>query len=144
MPRVEIELPERFLFRTELPLRIDDINYGGHLGNDAVLSLVHEARVRFFREHGWRELAIEGTVGIILVDAALMYRAEGTYGMTLAIEVAAADVRSRGCDLLYRLADASTGQEIARAKTGVAFFDYTSRRVVSMPRSFRSVVAPGS
>ncbi len=44
MPRVELELPERFQFVTEIPLRITDINYGGHLGNDALLSLLHEAQ----------------------------------------------------------------------------------------------------
>ena len=46
MARVEIELPEQFPFATEIPIRISDINYGNHLGNDAVLSLAQEARVR--------------------------------------------------------------------------------------------------
>jgi 4-hydroxybenzoyl-CoA thioesterase len=140
MARVEIELPGRFLFTTELPVRIGDVNYGGHLGNDAVLSLVQEARVRFFHAHGWTELDVCG-VGIVLVDAALVYRAEGTWGMVLRIEVAAADVRSRGCDLLYRVSDVATGREVARVKTGLVFFDYAARKVVAMPAPFRAVVA---
>jgi acyl-CoA thioester hydrolase len=144
MARVEIDLPDRFLFRTEIPLRIGDINYGGHLGNDAVLSIVHEARVRFLAGHGWSELDVEHGVGMILADAALVYRAEGLYGMTLAVELAAADVRTRGCDLLYRLTDAATGREIARAKTGVLFFDYAARKLATMPKAFRAVVEPAS
>jgi len=47
MSRVRFKLPDRFLFTTEIPLRVSDINYGGHLGNDAVLSLAQEARMRF-------------------------------------------------------------------------------------------------
>jgi 4-hydroxybenzoyl-CoA thioesterase len=141
MARVEIELPERFLFTTQIPIRIGDINYGGHLGNDAVLAIAQEARMRFLRGHGWTELDLGG-VGLILADAAVVYRAEGLYGMVLDVKVAAADLRSRGCDLLYQLADAATGQEIARVKTGLLFFDYATRKVVAMPEAFRRAIEP--
>jgi acyl-CoA thioesterase FadM len=143
VPRVEIDLPERFLFETEIPIRIGDVNYGGHLGNDAVLSIAHEARVRFFAAHGWSELDVGGP-GILLADAAVIYRAEGSWGMRLAVAIAAADLRSRGLDLLYRLTDGATGREIARVKTGILFFDYAARKVVSMPPAFREVVEGAS
>jgi acyl-CoA thioesterase FadM len=143
MARVEIELPERFLFRTEIPIRIGDINYGGHLGNDAVLAIAQEARVRFLREHGWTELDLGG-VGLIMTDVAAVYRAEGHYGMVLTVQIAAADVRTRGCDLLYLLSDAATGREIARMKTGLLFFDYATRKVSVMPAAFRRVVEPAA
>lgn len=140
MARIEIELPGVFLFRTEVPIRISDVNYGNHLGNDAVLALAQEARCRWLASHGWGELAIEG-VGIVVADAAVVYRAEGKYGMTLAIELAVADVRSRGLDVLYRMTDLATGAEIARAKTGILFFDYAARRVATMPEAFRRAIA---
>lgn len=123
-------------------MRIGDVNYGGHLGNDAVLSLVHEARVRFLARHGFTELDVAGP-GLIMVDAAVVYRAEGVWGMTLRVEVAVADLRTRGCDLLYRLTDAATGTEIARAKTGIVFFDYAARRVVHVPEAFRAACGGG-
>lgn len=137
MARVEIPLPERFPFSTELPIRVTDLNYGGHLGNDAVLSLVHEARVRFLASHGWKELDVAGA-GIIMSDAAVVYRAEGFYGMVLRLEVAVDDLRTRSCDLVYRLTDVATGKEVARAKTGILFFDYAAKRVVSTPEPFRA------
>ena len=136
MARVQIELPEAFAFTTEIPIRITDVNYGGHLGNDAVLSLAHEARVRLFASHGWTEMDVTGR-GIIMVDAAVVYRTEGAWGMVLRVDVAVTDLQSRGCDLVYRLSDAATGKEIARAKTGIVFFDYGARRVVHMPEAFR-------
>jgi acyl-CoA thioester hydrolase len=143
MARIEIALPERFLFTTEIPIRIGDVNYGGHLGNDAALAIAHEARVRFLAAHGWTELDLAG-VGILMVDAALVYRAEGRWGMVLRVEVGAADVRTRDCDLVYRLSDAASGAEVARARTGIVFIDPASRRLVRMPDALRAVlgVAP--
>ena len=59
MPRIKLDLPKNFHFTTEIPLRISDINYGGHLGNDSVLSILHESRVRFLMEHGYSEFNVE-------------------------------------------------------------------------------------
>jgi acyl-CoA thioester hydrolase len=142
MARVEIELPETFLFRTEIPVRIGDINYGGHLGNDAVLAIAQEARCRFLAAHGLTELDVGG-VGLVMADAAVVYRAEGRYGMVLAVELAPADVRSRGCDLFYRLTDAATGEEIARVKTGLLFFDYAARKIARMTDALRAAIGAG-
>jgi acyl-CoA thioester hydrolase len=141
MARVEIDLPTAFLFETEIPIRISDVNYGGHLGNDAVLAIAQEARVRFLGAHGWGELDVDG-VGILMVDAAVIYAAEGRHGMTLRVRIAAADVRSRGLDLVYEMADVATGREIARVKTGLVSFDYRARKVVALPPRFRALVAP--
>jgi acyl-CoA thioesterase FadM len=143
MARVEIELPDTFAFSTEIPVRIDDLNYGNHLGNDSVLTLAQEARVRLLARHGWGELDVAGA-GLIQVDAAIVYRAEGRYGMVLRVEVAVAEVRTRGCDFLFRLSDAASGKEIARVKTGVVFFDYAARKVVHTPEAFRAVFAPAA
>jgi acyl-CoA thioester hydrolase len=68
MGRITIDWPQSFHFSTEVPVRIDDIDYGGHLGNDALLSILQEARVQMLKRHGWTELDIEGT-GLIMSDA---------------------------------------------------------------------------
>ena len=140
MARVEIALPERFAFATELPIRVDDLNYGAHLGNDRVLTLVHEARVRWLRSHALSELDVGDGVGLILADAAVIYRAEGKLGQVLRIELGAGEVRTRAFELVYRLGDAATGQEIALAKTGVLCFDYRTRRVTSLPAALKAAL----
>ncbi len=136
MPRIKFDLPDKFHFSTEIPVRIGDINYNDHLGNDAVLTLVHEARMRFFRKNGWTELDIEG-VDIIMADAAIMFKSEAFYGDDLTIEVAVSDMSDIGCDILYRLTKKQNGNEVARVKTGIVFFDYKSRKPVRMPEAFR-------
>jgi acyl-CoA thioester hydrolase len=138
MARVKLELPENFLFTTEIGVRISDINYGGHVGNDSILSMIHEARVRFLEEYGYSEINIEGP-GIIMVDSVIVYKSEGFYGDILECAVTISDCRKSGCDFVYRLTNRDTGKEIARAKTGIVFFDYEKRRVVEMPEKFKGV-----
>jgi len=142
MARVHIELPQPVLFTTELPVRIDDINYGAHLGNDAVLSLAQEARLRFIVSRGFTNELDIGGVGLVMADAMVAYRAEGHYGMVLKVELGAADVRTRSFELLYRMTDVASGVEIARVKTGMLWFDYATRKVVKMPEAFQRALAP--
>ena len=139
MPRIKLDLPEKFPFTTEIPLRITDINYGGHLGNDAVLGIVQEARVQFLRRHGFTEADVGGA-GIIMTDAVIVYKAEAFYGDVLVVEVAIQDLQSVGCDFVFRLTRKDSGKELARAKTGIAFFDYSRRRVVEVPAAFRTAL----
>jgi 4-hydroxybenzoyl-CoA thioesterase len=131
--RIRIDLPHPLPWTTELQVRIGDINYGGHLGNDAVLALIHEARVRFLQTLGFSERDVAGS-GIIMVDAAIQYRSEAFHGESLTVGVGIASLHATGCDLVYRL-DCS-GRVVALAKTGLAFFDYATRRPVRVPEPF--------
>ncbi len=135
MARTRLDLPSAFLFSTDIDVRISDVNYGGHLGNDAVLALLHEARMRFLNSMGYSEKDIEGAA-IIMTDAVIVYKAEGFYGDPLTIDVAVVDLQAGTCDFVYRVRNRTSGIEIARAKTGIAFFDYEHRRVVPAPDEF--------
>lgn len=135
MPRVKLDLPEHFMFQTRVKVRISDINYGGHLGNDAVLSIMHEGRMQFMAWLGFAELDVEG-LGIILADSVVVYKSEAFHGDDLTVEVTAEEFNKYGCDLFYRLSNRHSGVEVARAKTGVVFFDYEARKVAAVPPAF--------
>lgn len=135
MARLDIALPESFLFETVIDVRISDINYGGHMGNDAVLRLAHEARLRFFQSLGYTELNVEG-LGIIIADAAIKYGAEAFHGDKLVFQLGVMDRNPYGFDLTYLAKHADTGKEITRLKTGIVFFDYALRRPAHMPDNF--------
>lgn len=139
MTRVKLELPASFPFFAELTVQIGDINYGGHLGNDAVLRLAHEARIQYLKSIGYTELNIEG-VGIIMTDAVVVFKSEAFHGDRLRIGVATANLQAGTFDFIYHITNSETGVEIARSKTGIAFFDYTARRVVPMPENFKAQV----
>jgi acyl-CoA thioester hydrolase len=140
MARMTLELPAHFLFSTDLAVRISDINYAGHLGNDAIISLIHEARLRFLKAHNFTELDIDG-FGLIMADLTILFKAEAFHGEILTIEVGVQDVTKCGFDFVYRITSKETGKEVARAKTEMLFFDYEKRRVVGVPKGFKSVFA---
>jgi len=139
MPRIKIVIPDKFIYHTEIPIRITDINYGGHLGNDSLLSIIHEARVRFLNHLGYSESDVQG-VGIIMIDSSIQYKSEGFYGDELIVEVAVNDFSGIGCDIVYRLTNKKSNKEIAVAKTGIVFFDYEKRKTSSVPLEFEKKI----
>lgn len=136
MARIKIDLPGTYDFSTTIPVRITDINYGGHLGNDSLLSVVHEARLQFLYAMGYSELDIEGR-SIIMADAAAVYKAEIFYGDVLRIDIAVTDMQRMNCDIVYLISNNETQKEVARVKTGIVFFDYRERKPVAIPDLFR-------
>ncbi|MFZ2123676.1 MAG: thioesterase family protein [Rhodoferax sp.] len=140
MARIQIRLPSQFAFSTDLTLYQSHINYGGHLDNALLLSLVSEARVRFFKLLGYTELNVEG-VGIVVSDAALQYRSEAFHGEVMVLRMGAADLGRKGFDMVWSMNEKSTQREVARGKTGIVFFDYETRKVVPMPDALRDKLA---
>ncbi|OGV35295.1 MAG: thioesterase [Lentisphaerae bacterium GWF2_45_14] len=140
MARIKLEVPEKFIFSTQIDVRISDINYGGHLGNDSVLSIIHEARMRFLRSVGFSETDIGDNCGLIMGDAAIVFKAEAFYGDKLEIKIAIQDMAALGFDMFYLITKVDSGQETCRAKTGMVFFDYASKKVRKAPEQFLSAV----
>lgn len=132
MARVKIALPPFFSFTTQLPVRITDLNYGAHLGNDALLSLLHEARVQFLAHLGTAEFNAATQLGFIMADVAIEYKAEAFYGDVLHFEVGANDLSKYGFDIVYQIKN-QAGREVARAKTGMLAFDYNTRKLRVLP-----------
>ena len=106
------------------------------LGNDAVLSILHESRIRLLMEHGYSEFNVEG-VGIIMTDSAIVYKSEAFYGESLRIQIAVQDFSKYGCDIYYLVRERESGREIVKAKTGIAFFNYEERKLAAVPEKFQ-------
>jgi acyl-CoA thioester hydrolase len=130
MARIRIELPEQFIFSTKIAIRITDINYGGHVGNDTILTLIHEARVQFLKHFGYEELNVEGT-SLIMSDAAIEFKNELFYGDKITAFVTANNFSRVGFDLVYKLTRNDTS--VAHAKTAMICYDYKLKKVVSLP-----------
>ncbi|HMP91009.1 MAG TPA: thioesterase family protein [Kiritimatiellia bacterium] len=140
MARVKIDLPENWLFQTEIPIRVTDINYGNHMGNDAFLGILHEARMRWLAGYGWTELIFD-PVGLIMIDVAVKFKTEAHYGDVLTVSLAAVDWTRLGFDLVYCATNARS-QEVGRAQSGFVFFDYQKKKVCPVPEEFRTRFAP--
>jgi acyl-CoA thioesterase FadM len=138
MARIKIELPEKFSFSCNIPVRITDINYGGHAGNDAILSIIHEARMQFLQHFGWTEMNLAGA-GLIMTDVAIEFKNELFYGEKVMASVTAGEFSKVGFELFYKLEKEENGiqKNVALAKTGMLCFDYTKKKIIPLPEEAR-------
>ena len=135
MARIKIDLPNKFLFSTNIPVRITDVNFGGHVGNDTILSLVHEARAQFFTHCGYTELDFAGT-GTIMSDVAIEYKNQTYYGDSILASVAVGEITKVAFDLFYKLEKRSADGKlvaVAFAKTWMVCYDYDLKKVAAIP-----------
>ncbi len=132
MARIKLSLPENFAFTTLIPIRITDLNYGGHVGNDTVLTLLHEARMQFLKHFGYEELNLEGT-SLIMSDAAIEFKSELFYGDVVRAYVTAGNFSKVGFDIYYKLVTESQHKTAALAKTGMVCYDYTNKKITAVP-----------
>ena len=128
MTRIVFDLPPHFGFATEVQVYISHVNQGGHLDNAQLLSLVSEARVRFFHALGWREGHVGGAA-IVVGDMLAQYKSEAFHGETLRVQMTPAEFNRYGFDLVFCMTETVSGREVARGKTGIVFIDRESRRV---------------
>ena len=135
MPRTKLVLPEHFSFTTEIPVRITDLNYGGHVGNDSILSLLHESREQFLRSHDYREMDLAG-VGLIMSDVTIEFKNELFYGDILRASVTASEFYRVGFDLYYKL-EKKLGDKwvtVSTARTGMVCYDYALKKLAAVPK----------
>ncbi len=134
MARIKIELPSSFFFHIKIPVRITDLNYGGHVGNDTILSIIHEARVAFLYWNNYTEKDMGGT-GLIMGDVAIAFKNELFYGDELTVSVAISELSRSTFDFLYKLEKETGGKkmDVAHAKTGMVCFDYNKRKITAIP-----------
>ena len=142
MARIKIEIPEKIIGTYIIPIRIADINYGNHVGNDAFVSIIHEARMQWLQQYGYTELQIEG-IGLIMSDLALEFKNESFYGDIVEVRLGAAEISRVGFELYYQLFAKRNTETIllANAKTGMVCFDYDTNKVVSIPEKLKTILA---
>lgn len=138
MARVNLELPANFPYTTDIAVHISEINFARHVGADGMLALIHEARISFLKNYGYGEMDVEG-LGIIIADSVVLYKSEAFHGDVLEVSIAVGDFNRYGCDIFYRLTNRRTGREVARAKTGILFFDYQKREKSEVPSKFKKL-----
>jgi acyl-CoA thioesterase FadM len=136
--RVKLQFPEPAVFQTQIPVRISDINYGAHVGNDSVLSILHEARMQYLQSMGYTEMNVGGC-SLIMADSAIQYKGESFYGDVLQVEVKAINLSAVSFDLFYRVQTQRNGEWclVVLAKTGMICFDYHLRKICEMPEVLR-------
>jgi acyl-CoA thioester hydrolase len=143
MARIAIDLPDKFLFSTSIAVRVSDLNYGGHVGNDSILTIMQDARILFYRKLGYQnEISFDGPVGQIIADSAVQYKSEAFLGDVLVIAIGVGEFWKCGFDLFYLITEEKTGRVVAKGKTGIVCFDYSVHKKAHIPESLKQKLNP--
>lgn len=129
------------MFNTILEVRIYDINYGNHLGHDSLVSLFHEARVRFLKNFGYTELNING-FGILVTNLVVNYLDETFYADKIIIDIGIDNISKTSFELIYQATNHASNKIIARALTTITFYDYEKAKIAKIPQEFLKLMKP--
>lgn len=141
MARIKIEIPEKTIGTFAIPVRIGDINYGNHVGNDAFISIIHEARMQWLKQYDYTELKVEG-IGLIMSDLAIEFKSESFYGDIVEVRLGTGDISRVAFDLYYQLFAKRNNEYVllASAKTGMVCYDYDAKKVAAIPEKLQAIL----
>jgi acyl-CoA thioester hydrolase len=140
MPQIRLNEQLSYEFHYTTRLEPWDINYGGHLGNDALVSLAGSARADAFHVIGLRELDLgDGRTGIIMSDLVVNFRAEAFMFDEIVIDTHIGEFSRTRFRIFQRLTKGDI--VVALAEAGLRTFNYVTRKVAPVPDTFLNVLA---
>ena len=142
MPRTRLDIPENSLGTFMIPIRITDINYGNHVGNDAFVTIIHEARMQWLKQYDYTELNIE-TIGLIMSDLVVEFKNESFYGDQVEVKLSVGEVSRVSFELYYQLMAIRANEKflLANAKTGMVCYDYAAKKVAMVPEKLKEILS---
>ena len=141
MARIKIDLPDTLLFTATIPVRITDINYGNHVGNDAIVQIIHEARAQFLSSYGFTELNAAGTA-LIMSNLIIEFKKESFFGDQLIVKLFVGNISSVSFDFFYSIHTMRNDQEvlIANAQTCMVSYDYSIGKVMAITPGLQKIL----
>lgn len=141
MARLKIELPQKLLTSVFIPVRITDINYGNHVGNNSIVEIIHEARVQFLKKHGFTELDVAGTA-LIMSELLVEFKNESFYNDLFEIKIFSGEITHVSFELFYEISVNRGGQKIiiALSKTGMVCYNYEIKKVKTVPEELKLIL----
>ncbi|MGM0984430.1 MAG: acyl-CoA thioesterase [Pseudomonadota bacterium] len=141
MERVRLSFPaDDVLHRHPLTVRITDMNYGRHLGHDALVSLLHEARVAALASRNLQEWDLGG-YPCVAADLAVQYQAETRWPDALVVETAIPEPGRKAVGVYHRILREADGATVATARINLMLVDPQSGRPVVIPAGVRDALA---
>lgn len=139
---IEIKFAHKKIkYSTCIDVLVSHLNYGNHLGHDALFSILHEARIRYLKKLNSSELSLAGGyIGYLITNAGASYKSEAFYGDTLRIALYLTDINKKSFVMHYEVVNNTTGKIVATAYTKHIGFDFENKKISSIPDSFLSKI----
>lgn len=135
MPRVTLIEQPSYEHSHSLTVRATDINYAGHLGNEALLGLVHETRSHFLKALQFKTiLGDTQQTGLAIADLVVNFKAEAFAHDPVVVDSQIGEMTEKSFRLFHRIRRG--GQVIALVETGMVAYAYQERKVTTLPTEF--------
>ena len=91
----------RATFSTSIPVLVNHLNYGNHLGYDSVLAIIQEARIRWLKKYNLGEKKLSNDTGYLIGDVILNYKSEAFHGDILAVSLYIENIKNKSFEIIY-------------------------------------------
>ncbi len=120
-------------FQINIPVRISDINYGGHLGHAELIKISHQARLKMLASYSLNEMNIDGA-GVIVKKLEVLYQGEAFFDEMLQIYIRISEIGKTSCQFEYKIFK-NDDKPVAQVNETIVFMNYEKRCPVRVPSS---------
>jgi acyl-CoA thioester hydrolase len=119
-------------------VRVGDLNYGNHLAHDKLITIIHDARVCFFKEYQLSEINLENTYTIVISSLTIDYLAQGFLGDIITVRIFINDIKKASFKMNYKVSNQNS--IIALCSTTLVCYNNLTRRSDKIPTALLSVL----
>jgi len=135
MARVKLKPLDKYEFEYNRTLQVKDINYGGHLSNDSLVAILHEARIDLLNKLGVTELDLgDKTTSIIMADLIVNYTGEGFLLDQIKVLSHIDDISSVSFRVFHKIIKGD--KTLALAEVGILTYNYKEKQIIEIPEVF--------
>lgn len=122
------------MFSFKYSIKNEDINYGGHVGNERALLFFQFARIEFFKSLSLDELNIGDGIGVIQKNAYVEYNKQLFLGDEISINITDIELSKSSFNISYEIYKEDT--KVINGSTLLVCFDYSNQRIKRIPHTF--------
>ncbi len=135
----QVPAPQQIRFRARLWTRWSDEDNQGVLNNAIYLTLLEEARYRYFDHLGL--VGADNRFSFLLGQTNLRFLAPGRGPAEVEVEIATTRLGRKSFSQAYRVREAAGGAVWVEAEAAMVIWDEEARATAPIPAPFRAAVA---
>lgn len=124
------------IFETTIPVLVNHLNYGNHLGYDSILSILQEARMRWLKSIGEKitEINIQDNIGWLVKKVELDILSEAFHGDLLRVSLSVIEYKKSHFTLQYKVENINQKNKLCESKTQQVCYDFSSEKISRIPK----------
>ena len=127
------------MFSYKYKILKEDINYGGHVGNERALLFFQFSRMAFFESLGFTELDLGDGIGVIQKNGYVEYNKELFLNDEIEIKITKIEIEKINFTCHYEIYN-NAGEKVINGYTMLVCYDYTAKKIKRVPQGFKDKV----